>query len=136
MRLLDTNICIYIIKHHPPEVLRRFERFGLGELAICSITVAELYFGAYHSAQIDRNLTVVEHFLVPFEMIDFDTKAAIEYAKIKSQLRRRGEIIGELDMQIAAIALANDMTVVTNNLKEFSRVEGLRLENWVDGSVG
>ena len=131
MRLLDTNICIYIIKRRPPEVLGRFQNFSLGEIALSSITVAELYFGAYNSAQVEKNLAVVEHFLIPFEIVDFDSEAAIEYAKIKSALRRSGEIIGELDMQIAAIALANRMTVVTNNLKEFERVGGLRVENWV-----
>jgi len=131
MRLLDTNICIYIIKRRPPEVLERFQNFALGELALSSVTVAELYFGAYNSAQVEKNLAVVEHFLIPFEIVDFDSEAAIEYAKIKSDLRGRGEIIGELDMQIAAIAMANRMTVVTNNLKEFERVDGLRVENWV-----
>ena len=131
MRLLDTNICIYIIKRRPPEVLGRFQNFSLGEIALSSITVAELYFVAYNSAQVEKNLAVVEHFLIPFEIVDFDSEAAIEYAKIKSDLRGRGEIIGELDMQIAAIAMANRMTVVTNNLKEFERVDGLSVENWV-----
>lgn len=131
MRLLDTNICIYILKNKPAEVLSNFKKFEIGELKISSITVAELYFGAYNSKNIAKNLSIIEKFLIPFEIVNFDEKAAIEYAKIKSKLRKTGNIIGELDMQIASVAIAYDLILVTNNVKEFQRIEGLKFENWV-----
>jgi len=131
MKLLDTNICIYIIKKKPPEVLKRFEAYDLGDLAVSSVTVAELYFGAYNSTHVEKNLQIVEHFLVPFEILDFNAKAAIEYGRIKAYLRQKGQMIGELDMQIAAVARVYHTTLITNNLKEFERIDGLSLENWV-----
>ena len=130
MRLLDTNICIYILKNKPIKVLEKFKNFSIGELKISSITVAELYFGAYNSSYIEKNISIIEKFLIPFEIINFDEKAAIEYGKIKSKLKKDGNIIGELDMQIAAIAISNNFILVTNNTKEFERVENLKFENW------
>ncbi len=131
MYLLDTNICIYIIKRKPPEVLEKFKQFNIGDLKISSITMAELYFGAYNSEYVEKNLQIVENFLLPFDILHFDEKSAINYAKIKSKLKKQGNIIGELDMQIAGVAIANNLTLVTNNTKEFERIEELKLENWI-----
>ena len=131
MRLLDTNICIYILKNKPVEVLEKFKKFDIGELKLTSITVAELYFGAYNSSHLERNISVIERFLIPFEIVNFDEKAAMEYGKIKAKLRKEGNIIGELDMQIASIAISNNLILVTNNIKEFARIENLDFENWI-----
>ena len=131
MYLLDTNICIYIIKQKPIEVFERFKQLEIGTLKISSITVAELYFGAYNSQNIKRNIETVKNFLLPFEIVEFDSKAGIEYAKIKADLRKKGQIIGELDMQIAGVALSNNLVLVTNNEKEFVRIKNLKIENWI-----
>jgi len=131
MYLLDTNICIYIIKQKPIEVFERFKQLEIGTLKISSITVAELYFGAYNSQNIKRNIETVKNFLLPFEIVEFDSKAGIEYAKIKADLRKKGQIIGELDMQIAGVALSNNLVLVTNNEKEFIRINNLKIENWI-----
>jgi len=131
MYLLDTNICIYIIKQKPIEVFERFKQLEIGTLKISSITVAELYFGAYNSQNIEKNIEIVKNFLLPFEIVDFDKKASIEYARIKADLRKKGQVIGELDMQIAGIALSNNLVLVTNNEKEFIRVSNLKIENWI-----
>ena len=131
MYLLDTNICIYIIKRKPIEVFEKFKQLEIGALKISSITIAELYFGAYNSQNIERNIEIVKNFLLPFEVVDFNKKASIEYARIKADLRKKGQIIGELDMQIAGIALSNNLTLVTNNEKEFIRVDNLKIENWI-----
>ena len=132
MYLLDTNICIYILKRKPIEVFERFKTLKLGELKISSITVAELYYGAYNSQKIEKNLMTLDSFLKPFDYVEFNEKSAIEYAKIKSNLKKEGKIIGELDMQIAGIAMANDLILITNNVKEFERVNGLKIDNWVE----
>ncbi len=131
MYLLDTNICIYIIKRKPIEVFEKFKQLEIGTLKISSITIAELYFGAYNSQNIEKNIEIVKNFLLPFEVVDFNKKSSIEYARIKADLRKKGQIIGELDMQIAGIALSNNLTLVTNNEKEFIRVNNLKIENWI-----
>ena len=132
MYLLDTNICIYIIKKKPIEVFERFKQLEIGTLKISSITVAELYFGAYNSQNIEKNIETVKNFLLPFKTVDFDKKASIKYARIKADLRKKGQVIGELDMQIAGIALSNNLVLVTNNEKEFIRVNNLKIENWIE----
>lgn len=129
--MLDTNICIYIIKNKPQTVKERFKQFEIGELCISSITVSELMYGVYKSQYMEKNLKAITAFLMPFDIIDYDYNASIEYGKIRAYLEKKGQIIGGMDMQIAAHALASDMTLVTNNTKEFERVQGLKLENWV-----
>jgi tRNA(fMet)-specific endonuclease VapC len=129
--MLDTNICIYIIKNKPMSVLKKFQEYNIGDLALSSITVSELYYGAYKSQYIEKNLLALEHFLQPFNIVEYDLKASIEYGKIRAVLEKQGNIIGGLDMQIAAHALSLDMTLVTNNTKEFNRVKDLILDNWV-----
>ena len=131
MYLLDTNICIYILKKKPIEVFERFKTLKLGEVKISTITVAELYYGAYNSQKVEKNLIIIDNFLKPFDYVEFYEKSAIEYAKIKSKLKKEGKIIGELDMQIAGIAMANDLILITNNFKEFERIDGLKINNWV-----
>ena len=129
--LLDTNICIYMIKNRPESVKKKFETFSIGEVCISSVTVSELVYGAYKSQKIEQNLKTLEKFFLPLDIVDFDYKASFEYGKIRADLEKRGRVIGQLDMQIAGVALANDMTVMTNNIKEFERVAGLKVENWV-----
>ena len=129
-RVLDTNICIYIIKKRPIEVLKRFKEFDVGDLALTSITVAELTYGAYKSQHQQKNLKALEDFFYPFDFLDFDEMAAREYGMIRASLESSGQVIGGLDMLIAAIVKAHGYILVTNNVKEFERVEGLKIENW------
>jgi tRNA(fMet)-specific endonuclease VapC len=128
--LLDTNICIYIIKQKPQIVFDKFKKIALGNIGISSISVAELFFGVMKSANIEKNSIALEQFLLPLEIIDFDSSAAIEYGEIRAILERKGTPIGSLDMLIAAHAKSQALIVVTNNEKEFNRVEGLKVENW------
>lgn len=129
--MLDTNICIYAIKHRPPEVLdalRAHESAGLG---VSSITAAELYFGAARSGSA-RNLAALHQFLEPLELADFDHPAAAAYGRLRATLEAAGTPIGPLDTQIAAHALALGVTLVSNNTREFQRVPGLALVDWVN----
>ena len=129
--MLDTNICIYIIKNKPRSVKEQFREFKIGELCISTITVSELMYGAYKSEHTDKNLKAIESFLMPFEIVDYDYIASTEYGKIRADLEKKGQVIGNMDMQIACHALALDLVLVTNNTREFERVEGLSLDNWV-----
>lgn len=129
--MLDTNICIYIIKNKPQSVKKKFQEFHIGELCISSITVSELMYGAFKSQFVEKNLKAIESFLMPFEIVDYDYRASMEYGKIRADLEKKGSVIGNMDMQIAGHALALDMVLVTNNIKEFERVDGLVLDNWV-----
>jgi tRNA(fMet)-specific endonuclease VapC len=129
--MLDTNICIYIIKNKPQNVRERLKEFDIGDLVLSSITVSELYYGVYKSEHMEKNLLALEHFLKPFDVLGYDIKASIAYGKIRADLEKKGQIIGGLDMMIAAHALSCNMILVTNNIKEFQRVKGLKLDNWV-----
>jgi tRNA(fMet)-specific endonuclease VapC len=129
--MLDTNICIYIIKNRPKSVKERFREFEIGELCISTITVSELMYGAFKSEHTEKNLKAIESFLMPFEIVDCDFTASVEYGKIRAYLEKKERVIGNMDMQIAGHALALDLVLMTNNTKEFERVEGLRLDNWV-----
>jgi len=128
--LLDTNICIYLIKKSPPLVLRRFNAYAAGTIGISSITVAELEFGVQKSLYPSRNQEALEQFLLPLVILDFDHEAARTYGKIRALLENRGRVIGTLDMLIAAHALSLNLPLATNNVKEFSRVPGLKVINW------
>ena len=128
--LLDTNICIYMIKNKPPEVRKQFERFVPGDIAISSITAAELQYGVEKSAAREKNALALEAFLLPLEIAPFDTDSALAYGKIRAGLERQGTPIGGMDMLIAAQAIARGFTLVTHNLKEFNRVPGLKYETW------
>lgn len=129
MYMLDTNICIYVINNKPLHVFEKFKQFELGQLAISSITAAELAFGVEKSGS-ERNKQALNKFLTPLEILPYDDQTIWHYAKLRQNLQSTGKTIGSLDMLIAAHALALDVVLVTNNLKEFERVEGLKLENW------
>ncbi len=130
--LIDTNICIYIMNNHPPEVLPKFKSIGVGKVGISSITVSELHYGACKSNHIKKNIKRLDEFLSPFEILSYDKNASKYYGKIRSQLEKQGNIIGPLDMLIAAHALSNNLILITNNVKEFIRIKFLRVENWVE----
>lgn len=129
--LLDTNICIYLIKKHPPEVLARFQQIQIKQLHIPTITLFELYYGIEKNNSQQRNLAALENFIAPLTIVDFTLDAAKKAAKIRCNLQKQGTPIGAYDLQIAAIALSLNMTLLTNNTREFERVNGLKLENWV-----
>lgn len=128
--MLDTNIAIYVIKRRPVEVLEIFNRHA-GQLCISSITVAELMHGVEKSAMPDHNLRQVEDFVSRLQVLDYGNKAAAHYGDIRAVLERKGKTIGVNDLHIAGHARGEGLTLVTNNLQEFERVDGLRLENWV-----
>lgn len=129
--LLDTNICIYLIKQKPFYLVQKFEAYTIGEIGLSSITVAELQFGVQKSLYPTQNQEALEQFLTPFVIADFDYQAAIVYGHIRTRLEAQGTPIGPLDTLIAAQAMSLDVTLVTNNLKEFSRIPNLKIENWV-----
>lgn len=128
--LLDTNIVIYVIKHRPPEVREVFNRHH-GRMAISAVTLAELLHGAEKSADVPRNLRVVEDFCSRLDVLPYSVKAAQHYGSIRATLERRGQPIGVNDLHIAAHARSEGLTLVSNNLREFERVEGLLTENWL-----
>ena len=128
--MLDTNICIYIIKQKPRSVLERFAAFPVGDLGISVITLAELEYGASKSSEPDRNREALEQFVSPLEIAVLDRPATSIYGKIRALLEKRGRPIGSMDLLIAAHALSLNVRLVTNNMREFKRVPGLRVENW------
>ena len=130
--LLDTNICIYLIKKHPTEVLERFRQHSPQDVAISTITLFELRYGIEKSQYRQRSEGALAKFLLPLNLIDLDSSSAIEAAIIRAQLEKIGTPIGPYDLLIAGLARSRGMTLVTNNTKEFERVVGLRLENWAE----
>ena len=128
--LLDTDICIYAINRKRPEILSRVRDYRIGEVGISSISYAELRFGVENSARVEENLDRLERFLLPLEVVPFDDEAGRHYGRIRSELKRLGCPIGSNDLLIAAHALALDATLVSNNVREFSRIDGLRVEQW------
>ena len=131
MKMLDTNICIYTIKQKPVEVLERFKQEMPNGLCISAITLAELKHGVEKSARPERNEIALAQLMAALTVIPFDDMAAVEYGKICADLQKQGKPIGTMDMLIAASAVSNGMTLVTNNTREFERVSGLSHENWV-----
>lgn len=130
--LLDTNICIYLIKQKPPKVLAQFKTLALSDIGISSITIAELEYGVCKSQQQEKNHNALMQFLIPLEIVEFEQSAATIYGSIRSDLENRGLVIGAMDMLIAAHALSLGVTLVSNNLREFSRIANLSLENWAE----
>ncbi len=120
--LLDTNICIYIIKEKPPTVIGRFKELSIGDIGISTITLAELQYGIEKSVNQERNREALRRFITPMEILNFDFNATIEYGKIRANLERLGIPIGSLDTLIAAHALSKQLTLVTNNTREFSEL--------------
>jgi len=133
--LLDTNICIYIAKHNPQCVRARFERHQASELAMSSITLGELRFGAEQSKVRERSLIALHHLESLIQAMPLDQQAANHYGQIRAELKRQGQIIGGNDLWIAAHARSQGWTLVTNNIREFERVSGLKVENWVEQPV-
>jgi tRNA(fMet)-specific endonuclease VapC len=130
--MLDTNICIYLIKKKPESVLKKFQSIQVGDVGISAITLAELQFGVYHSAAPDRNGDALNAFIISLEVAPFDEVAALYYGRIRSYLQAKGVAIGAMDMLIAAHAQSRSVVLVTNNLREFVRIPDLFLENWID----
>ena len=132
--LFDTNICIYIIKKSPEKVLKKLEdiikKNPEQDFYITSITLSELYYGVEKSSQQEKNLLALKGFLSMFKVLDFDHISAQIYGEVRASLEKKGNLIGPYDLQIASIALANEMILVSNNLKEFDRIKGLKTENW------
>jgi tRNA(fMet)-specific endonuclease VapC len=128
--LLDTNICIHVINAKPPAVLERFRQHRMGDIGLCSVVAAELAYGVAKSGSA-RNRQALEMFLAPLIILPFDEAALWAYGDLRAELERKGTPIGALDTMIAAHALSQQSTLVTNNIREFARVPGLALENWV-----
>lgn len=130
--MLDTNICIYLIKQKPPKVLKHFKTHAIGDIGISSITLAELRYGVSKSQHVEKNRLALDEFMLPLEIADFDEKAAQEYGTIRASLEKAGKPIGSMDMLIGVHALALGATLVTNNTKEFKQIQNLKIADWSD----
>jgi tRNA(fMet)-specific endonuclease VapC len=128
--MLDTNICIYVIKNRPLGMRERFDRQA-DELSISTITLGELLFGAEKSARPEQNRAAVEEFASKLAVAQFTAAAAAHYGQIRADLERRGRVAGVHDMLIGGHARSEGLVIVTNNLREFERMPGLQVENWV-----
>ena len=128
--LLDTDICIYIAKQRPASVQSRLRRLQPGDVGMSVITFLELVYGSCKSQQFEANLKRIEQLRALIPALPLDGDAAIHYGRLRTELGKEGSPIGAYDLLIAAHALSEDLTLVTNNVREFSRVEGLRVENW------
>lgn len=130
--LLDTNICIYLMKGQLEQLVQRFEKEHPDNLGLSSITVAELKFGMEKSAKVKSNLLALDDFMAPLRIFDFGIDAAGVYGRLRARLERQGTPIGPLDTLIAAHAFSLDATLVTNNVSEFRRIPDLKIENWAE----
>ncbi len=129
--MLDTNIVIYVIKRRPVEILEVFNAHA-GQMCISTITLAELLHGVEKSSMITKNLRKVEDFVSRLEVLPYENTAASHYGDIRTNLEKKGTVIGVNDLHIAAHARSEGLILVSNNVREFERVEGLRLENWIE----
>ncbi len=129
--LLDTNICIYIIKRKPEEVIKRFLKLKPDSIGISSISVSELYYGVAKSSKPNENTIALEQFILPLTVLNYNKEDSIAYGRLGAKLESKGKLIGAMDMLIAAQALARELVLVTNNEREFKKIEGLSVENWV-----
>ena len=128
--MLDTNICINLIKQKPPRVLKHFQAHAVGTIGISSVTLAELRYGVAKSRQIEKNHEALDEFILPLEIADFDEKAAESYGNVRASLEKEGKPIGSMDMLIGAHALSLDITLVTNNTREFKQIRNLKITDW------
>ncbi len=128
--LLDTNICIYVIRKKTEHLIRRFTSQKVGDIGISAITVSELQYGIQRSSKPVQNQEALDRFLVPLTILDYDYAASVAYGRIRATLEAAGTPVGSLDTLIAAHALSQNLILVTNNVREFSRVEGLSIEDW------
>ncbi len=128
--MLDTDMCIYIIKKKSRKVIEALKKLDLGNVFLSVITLAELEYGVEKSEHREKNRIALIGFLSPFEVLPFSHKSAVAYGKIRAALEIKGQIIGPYDLLIAAHALSEDMILVTNNVREFARIPNLQVENW------
>jgi tRNA(fMet)-specific endonuclease VapC len=131
IRLLDTNTCIYFLNKASDRITAQFQKHSPSGVKLSSVTAAELFFGAEKSKAKKKNWEIAESFVSTFEIIPFDGKSSRIYAKIRASLEKAGNPIGPMDLLIASISLANDFILVTHNIKEFKRIKGIKLENWL-----
>ncbi len=130
--ILDTNIISYIIRNRDFSLLDKFEKVSLNsQVAVSTITVAELFYGVEKKGSVKLK-TLVSEFLMPLEKVAFDTNSALEYGKIRADLEKSGNIIGANDLLIASVTKSKGATLITNNEREFERIDGLVVENWVE----
>ena len=130
--MLDTNICIYIIKQQPVAVLKRFLEYQIGDIGISSITLSELRYGVAKSTHQAKNAKALDEFITPLEVVSFDEEAAHVYGEIRATLEKAGTPIGAMDMLIAAHAVSLGVPLVTNNTREFVRITSLDVIDWTD----
>jgi tRNA(fMet)-specific endonuclease VapC len=128
--LLDTNVCIVYLKRKNSKLNSYFERLDLNKIAVCSIVKSELFYGSMRSNSSQKSLNMQVLFLSQFISLPFDDRCAEMCAKVRADLSKLGTPIGSNDLQIASIALVHDLILVTHNVREFSRVDGLKLEDW------
>ena len=129
--LLDTNICIYIIKQQPVTVLKRFLEYQIGDIGISSITLSELRYGVAKSTHQEKNAEALDEFIIPLEVVSFGEEAAHVYGDIRAALEKAGTPIGAMDMLIAAHAVSLGIPLVTNNTREFVRIPALNIIDWI-----
>lgn len=128
--MLDTNICIYIIKQQPASVLKHFLEYQVGDIGISSITLSELRYGVAKSMHREKNAKALDEFIIPLEIVSFDEEAALAYGDIRATLEKAGTPIGAMDMLIAAHAVSLGIPLATNNTREFIRIPTLRTIDW------
>lgn len=129
--MLDTNICIAIIKQKPKDILSKFSTYQVGDICISSVTLAELRYGVAESQYQEKNQAALDEFILPLEVATFDEAAAVYYGILRASLEKQGMPIGSLDTMIGAHALSLSVALVTNNTREFGRIAGLKLFDWV-----
>ena len=128
--MLDTNICIYLIKQKPVKVLKHFKTRSIGDIGISTISLAELRYGVSKSQYVEKNQQALDEFILPLEVADFDMKAAEECGIIRTELEKRGKPIGSMNMLIGAHSLSLGATLVTNNVREFKEIKRLKVVDW------
>jgi tRNA(fMet)-specific endonuclease VapC len=128
--LLDTDVCIHMIRERPASVLERFDEYAVGDVGMSVVTLAELEYGVNKSSKPGKNKEALDQFIAPLVVADFDRAATIVYGKARATLEKKGQTIGAMDLLIAAHALSLNVRLVTHNVREFSRVPGLRVETW------
>lgn len=130
--MLDTNICIAIIKQKPKDILDKFSEYQVGDICISSVTLAELRYGVAKSKHQEKNLVALNEFILPLEVVHFDESAAQHYGNLRAFLEQQGTPIGPLDTMIGAHTLSLDLTLVTNNIREFKRIPSLKVIDWIN----
>ena len=130
--MLDTNICIALIKRKPKDILDKFSAYQVGDICISSVTLAELRYGVAKSRFKEKNQAALDEFILPLEVVSFDENAAMVYGNLRATLEKQGTPIGSLDTMIGAHALSINLTIVTNNTKEFNRIQGLKIVDWLN----